>query len=73
MNGNAEIVLSEQKDPTTKPFYLSKVIWLNILAIFFVYLQVCTGCKPDYQIQIIILAILNLFFRFKTKKRLTIK
>jgi hypothetical protein len=59
---------------TSKPFYKSSTVWLNIAGILVVALQIATSTHiiVDPDIQAILLSILNLLNRFRTDQAITL-
>lgn len=57
-------------EPTeSTPFYLSKTLWVNVLALIAMILQGVTGnVLLNMELQATILAIINMVLRFVTKK-----
>ena len=55
----------------TKPWYLSKTLWINGLAFIGMIVQSTTGFIVDPAIQATALAVINFIVRLITKKELT--
>ena len=52
----------------TKAFYLSKTLWINLLAIIAIVIQSRTGYVMPPEIQVTIYALINLVLRATTGK-----
>jgi hypothetical protein len=55
----------------TKPFYLSKTLWINIIAVMALLFQLKLGFLIAPEEQIAILAVINLIVRAITKEELS--
>lgn len=53
-----------------KPWYLSRTLWLNFLAIAAMFVQSATGFAISPEEQAAILAVVNIFLRFLTKEEI---
>jgi len=54
--------------PAAKPWYTSKTLWVNIVAVGASYITDAYGIKVDARLQIIALCILNAILRSITKR-----
>jgi len=55
----------------TKPFYLSKTLWINVIAVMALLFQLKLGFLISPEEQIAILAVINLIVRAITKEELS--
>lgn len=51
-----------------KPFYYSKTFWMNLIAIIILLIQTNTSFVIGAEIQVLILAIINIVIRSYTKQ-----
>ena len=58
-----------------KPFYKSKTFWLNTVGILIIGLQFILSINAivDPEFQALILAVLNILLRFKTREPITLR
>ena len=54
-----------------KPFYMSKTLWVNLIAVVMTVVASYTGEEMDPQAQIGLLALVNMVLRMVTKQKLT--
>jgi len=54
-----------------KPWYMSRTLWVNIIAIVVLVAQMQFGFEVDEEAELAILAVINLIMRIITKQPLT--
>lgn len=66
-------IIEHLKESGVKPWYYSKTLWLDILALAAIIVQLKTGFVVDPAEQLAIITIANLILRLITGKELKIK